>query len=710
MVFGYGAVFLNVSSHNIYRREGEILSSEKITVDEPLISTDVDKLIRTVADRRKVSLAELRELCKIDKKTLDKWITVLEDTGYITVKYALGNTFIIWSGSADVAAPTNLTSTTTQTTPPSAEITTVDSDTVVDSSTMATTPDSELLELIKEDVKEDAQNVQKKEIQDAPLLSEAIETEIHTTGTDEETAIDSLKYGILTKLKESEDEDTKNELMLEAAKDNEAAKDQTKPEATFVIMTDETKMVAEEKKTHEMKTEETVIEENVAEQTADEETAAEEPGVEDSKPAPVAISASESGVRNPESETQLETNSSVPLASEDTKKSINEYIEAIKEEKANLAKLEAEKGRIYAERIATIEGKMDSDIGALTQTILEKEQKLLDLKDGFLEMPDKIEDIEKIQAQLERIRSEGKVSLEVTRKKSEQLLGQINDTRADVRGKIDRLDSLIRDEDSKIGQLERLDASLQAKVEKLTSAIADAKVQMDDLNSVMSELSDDLNQTRNMKAKVKDISGELKETVAEQGSELHSLEKELSGISNVERLVNDYLSQYEKKLEDIEAYVAKSDDEIAGLRASAESTYLKRYLSELESTADAYEGELEGALSDEQDIEAKIVETKTKISAMIRQSRTLIKRLHGESSAVDYETARASARARSAKLRESIAEKASQRVKILEESKATRKTKIAPASANVFRSTASVPNGSTPVSKSSSKKRKKKGE
>ena len=44
------------------------MDSEKITVDEPLISTDVDNLIRTIADRKKVPLHELRRICSIDKK------------------------------------------------------------------------------------------------------------------------------------------------------------------------------------------------------------------------------------------------------------------------------------------------------------------------------------------------------------------------------------------------------------------------------------------------------------------------------------------------------------------------------------------------------------------------------------------------------------------------------------------------------------------
>ena len=76
--------------------------ADKVTVDEPLISTDVDQLIRLLAEKKKISLGELRQTCKIDKKTLDKWIAVLEDEGYISVEYGLSGTAIKWKDDHEV--------------------------------------------------------------------------------------------------------------------------------------------------------------------------------------------------------------------------------------------------------------------------------------------------------------------------------------------------------------------------------------------------------------------------------------------------------------------------------------------------------------------------------------------------------------------------------------------------------------------------------
>ena len=72
------------------------MSHDKVTVDEPLISTDVDNLIRTIAEKKRIPLNDLRTLCRIDKKTMDKWIAVLEDEGYISVEYGLRGTYVNW--------------------------------------------------------------------------------------------------------------------------------------------------------------------------------------------------------------------------------------------------------------------------------------------------------------------------------------------------------------------------------------------------------------------------------------------------------------------------------------------------------------------------------------------------------------------------------------------------------------------------------------
>jgi methyl-accepting chemotaxis protein len=74
------------------------LNSNKITVNDALISTDVDRLIRTISEKKKVGLDELEQLCSMDRRSIDKWVNVLEDEGYISISYGLRGTKVIWIG------------------------------------------------------------------------------------------------------------------------------------------------------------------------------------------------------------------------------------------------------------------------------------------------------------------------------------------------------------------------------------------------------------------------------------------------------------------------------------------------------------------------------------------------------------------------------------------------------------------------------------
>ncbi len=66
----------------------------------------------------------------------------------------------------------------------------------------------------------------------------------------------------------------------------------------------------------------------------------------------------------------------------------------------------------------------------------------------------------------------------------------------------------------------------------------------------------------------------IKSSVAERGSELESLQQELEGIERMEHWVQEYVRDYEGKIEDVEQYVSKSDDELGELKEASESLYL----------------------------------------------------------------------------------------------------------------------------------------
>ncbi|MEM4389962.1 MAG: hypothetical protein QXG98_04860 [Candidatus Micrarchaeia archaeon] len=70
-----------------------------MVVDESLISTGVDNLLRLVYSKGRVSLADAARELGIPSATLEEWARVLEEEGIIHLEYQLTTIFLVWAGT-----------------------------------------------------------------------------------------------------------------------------------------------------------------------------------------------------------------------------------------------------------------------------------------------------------------------------------------------------------------------------------------------------------------------------------------------------------------------------------------------------------------------------------------------------------------------------------------------------------------------------------
>ena len=610
-------------------------SDNKITVDEPLVSTDVDGLIRTVAERRKITLSELQQVCRIDKKNLDKWIRVLEDEGYISIEYGLRGTNIIWKGKEEYGP-----------------------------------------EPAGAPVREEAP-AQAKE-QDAPTEPEEAEKPAEAG---EEPEPEELLSQYLARKREGGAVSFK-----ETATDAGTTKAETTDEPDVFSV----KEIKPEPATTSPEPE--PAPEPVEAEAAEDETEAADD--ESAGPEPVAEQAP--AVREPMRK---------PVTSVDTRELVNAYMDEINREKAKIEDLKKEKERLYRDKFATVEGKLEADVVTLTEVILDKQGKIAELKERVLELPDKVDELEKLQEQLNKLREEGRGALERTGQKVDAFLAGMESSKGEINGKIDVLNSTITQEKDKVRELERLEASVDARLSRLQSATEAVKLQIDELNEAMTGLRGDITQTADMRAEVAVLSAALRETVAKHGEDLSSLQGELEGIARIEHWVKEYISDYEKKIEGIEQYVGHSQDELAELKESAETLYMNKYLGELHDITEEYQSELGDAVMKERDIEQKMAASKSRISDLIKDSQDMIRKLRSEPSpARDFGTMSALVKERTSKIKATLDEKEQERMKLAEDSANVRKTR-APGTA--ARSVSRVPSRPSRASKSVPKKKRK---
>jgi methyl-accepting chemotaxis protein len=634
-VFACGYLFLNFSLHQLlYLTPGRvnILTSDKISVDEPLISTDVDSLIRAIAERKKISLNDLRKVSGIDKKNMDKWISVLEDEGYISVEYGIRGTFIHWQGEVETA----------------------------------------------EYVKEDPQEVPYEQYETYHPVSEDVpdqeEPDLPETPGPEKR--DENEFTHSMPLEETEEAQETNTTEDENTSDTVSKAEEADPEDML------SEYLAKKRNGHDPEVEEATsqliasLEENDSVSDEPEDT---DPGIDFSKitdddhtEAPeepqVAYEAPE--------ETLQPTAQSDKVAASDIRELMGTYMQEINKEKAAIHLLKKEKDNLYRDKISSLEGRMQADLVVLTEKIIEKQNRLAQLKEHVLELPDKVDEVEKVQQAMDQLKDESRAALERTRKKADEYISGVTSSRDEVKERIEDINSSIEEQSHKLAELERVSDSLDIRSQQLRKTVEETQEKIDEINSAMSSLSSDLEVAEEAKSNVTEMRDSIKDTVASHGEELESLEGELDDIAKVEHYVVEYIRDYEAKIQAIEDYISQSDDELVALRESSESLYIKKYLNELSDLTDAYESGLDEALSSEKSIDEKIFASKQRITELVTESKEMMRKLQGEvSDSDDYGTILTNVKKRTSRTKRVVAEKQSERDKLSQDSKNARKSK-----------------------------------
>lgn len=652
------------------------MAHDKITVDEPLISTDVDSLIRMIADKKRIPLNELRTICKIDKKTLDKWIAVLEDEGYISIEYGLRGTNVIWKDVEETAAEEK----NYRMVGPRSQVPNTPSPEPVPEEPISPIPIEEAAnepELSQEgevaSVEDAAENAPSEEAKDetneaftieAPLeeepepealLSEYLERK-RSSGSED---VEDIKSLILTSMKEGPKDEQKDDGPITASDEAEEPESSDDSGSKELSLSEIVKSVEEEPVDS--------VPEAESEEAEDAEASEDEPEMAEEEPdaAPVKPAYSKETLR-PDKERAA-----------DVRELMGTYMDEINKEKSKIESLKKERESLYREKFATMEGKMQADIVVLTEKIIEKESKIAEIKERVLELPDKVEELGRLQQQLDTLKKEGREALQRTSARAEEYLGGMRESKSAIEERMAQVESVLDAQSAKVKELERMGGALDARAGKMKAAIDVTKSQLDEMNSAMSSLVDDLQAVEKMKADASSLSDSIKHEVASRGTELASLEEEIAGIERMEHWVQEYIRDYEQKIEDIEHYVSKSEDEMTELKEAAEGLYMKKYLGELENMTDSYQNELHDAVSREKEIEMKLTESRARVTDLVTESQQMIRKLKSEAPEAtekDFGVLVAKVKARTARTKNVVEEKQKERAKLFDESRKTRKT------------------------------------
>ncbi len=602
------------------------MEDNTIRTDDALISTDVDKLMRIISEKKKLSLGELHRLSGMkSRNALETWVKVLEDEGYVRMDYGLMGTQIRWIGMTYH--------------PPSAEKTIVEAkmaDAEQDDESAYTAVDDTKDEFsVKEPVTQTAS--EDDDVSPEELLERYVRRR-RTVNIDDENDID-----------ENGDDDVKNSIMKNILEDEKSASDD------------------------EELTPATIVEEETIEPAVLEET---EEDVKEADETEEDVKELEDDILEAEPEEAEEVHGPKSVYDGDVKDLISAYMEEIKEEKQKLGQMRKKKEMFYKDELSALERKAEGELVSFMDYIIKHENKLLEVKEGVLDLPEKVEDAVKIQSELDRLRVEGKKSLSETKKKVADFVDTMKTTEKQMKESIANLRSSIDEGEKRVDALERLRESIDARSEKLSASMETVRSRVADLNEKMSSLEQYTAESNEVKSEIEKQVDQLESDIKQKENEISEIENELGEVSKLSVWVKEYLNDYDSKISEIDNYVAKSDQEISSLKAAAEAKYIKKYLGELEGISDKYSDSLAHAVHTEKELNDEIEKSKQRIAQLIKESQKLMRKIGGElNEAPDYDAVKQRLSSKTAKMKKTVEEKSREKGGLAEEIKKKGKKK-----------------------------------
>lgn len=649
---------------------------KKIVADDALISTDIDSLIKYLSSKKRVEINTLARELRTKVEVVRKWVAILEEEGYVKVEYKLLNEFVIWAGeesatqqpTAEVPqAPAKKEEAYAQPEYPKK----------AEAPAEAPKPKTEFLIETRQDTRipqEPIELIAKKPEQRVsdekpPAIERAGAAPVSWTRKEEINAPKQAEKAESKPLSPAKEEDLfkpmipiqddftaseRVDRILERIGKADEGRKQKPPSQDRELTKGIISSFSEERSDQDLEHEDKILEETFAASKKRQQPHKKEEAEKPQLISRVEKEAVEKAAAA-KAERQRSDDEMVSL-----KKSLAQYMDEIGSQKSTIEKLKAERERLLAESYLPLETRFKSAYESIAEKLLEKEGKLIEMKERVLELPGKIGEASKLEAALGRIRQEGRHAVTANREEMDKLKKSLREEDERLRNEISSIAEELKGRRTEIvdiaksmGDLSDREQGIKREMEELNKSLAEVNETVASAYGSMAQISQN---RAELTRRLENIRIAL-EARSNEASESYS---RLRDVRKAESVINEYISDYQKKISEIEDYAKESEKDLSKLKEFAEVKYIRGYLKELENISATYEQELENVNAQEKGIDERIEGAKDRLNQLLRESRELVKSLEKKTSGKDFEKLVYEVRSKQEAVSSSLNERAAQ--------------------------------------------------
>ncbi len=539
---------------------------------EDTIATDIDRTIQVIKKHKHISLSDLSKETGIPKKTLEKWLPMMEDVGLIKISYHLTQVYVDWVGEEEE-------------------------------------------DLLEEE--ELGEVVEEPEESGSPTLETEIGVESegeepHEIGGGETKGAEEFEPEIkLSEEKITIPEDT--ELLGSELESPETEPVSGYPETSSESSSDE---IPRSKHT--------------------EEELGRDRGKTESKPSkpqpsrvkkipPLTKSKSVPDVSFSKEFVFDEGHTEEPREESEILKELKEKMKEIERLKQELEHLREEKRKLLETVYEPMAEKFESDLKTISERIADKEENILRLQQKILQLPEAIDRLDRQQLKIKELEEEATRVATETHQAINELLEHLNRLKEESLNQLSVADKYVAEGNAQIADMKSLMAKIESIRTDLENRMILLKEEIEKQKKRLAELEDSWVKLQKISRATEQQIKQTENIISQQKEVIDRLQEQIAQTEQLEQWVRMHQENYNKTVQEFLEYLRENQKEYNRLREALEANFVQRYISDLERLSHDYEFEMDKAMASEKSIDERIVEAKKKLQSLLKQSRALIK-------------------------------------------------------------------------------------
>jgi DNA-binding transcriptional ArsR family regulator/uncharacterized protein YoxC len=591
--------------------------------DDFLIATDIDCLIDILSTRKDVEVGKLSRELKMNRKEVEKWLHVLEEEGLVDLVNRMGSLHVVWVMDASGAQP-----------PPRRK-----------KVPQARAPELSPSEETPAGIELAAEIGAMRSV--APPLP--------SRGSGK-----SILPGIFRGKKPKKKSAAKALPRIRLEEEEPPLRDYVPPRIPAKIEIQKTELAPEP--------EDDILEEALEQQQEKLLPLRKSPAR--SRAEPLQVQEAHTIAPEPEArmKKKLEKSEFLELPRSQTGKlraRLEDYLQLIREGKRELTTLESEKEKIHREGFLSLEKDFEANLDNIEYALLEKEKRILEAKERFSTIPERIGTLNEIQESLNGFDSDARELLSKTKEDLDSRWSRLQEVGEELSGELAKGEEEAMHERSRMMQMRDMLQSIDHAETQLRETLASSRGVIEEMEEKVRDVEDSLETLSGSRALLEERIEGIRSGLERKMKGLDELRGQMEQIEEVESWFREYSEDYESKMEELQAYVQESEEELSHIRKAAELEYVKRYLGELEGTEQKYRESLGALEMEEASIDEKMAEVRSRIKQLMRESSELMSKYRQMTEdGAGFEEMVATAKSKSRTQRRTLEEKARQRGKL----------------------------------------------